>query len=157
MEKSASPDPCVKSPLVPLTPDKHNIFRCEVGSPGTCQLYVQPKTGCPMLLKNLFCTCHGKLKVFKVILVELGVVDGRRRAGTVSSAGGETMKRELARRSARKRREEATIEETLEKGLSSPMMSIFLKTNMRGPGTEVHSPASRQHIFQVFSYNVLSF
>lgn len=110
MEKSASPDPCVKSPLVPLTPDKHNIFRCEVGSPG--------------------------------------VVDGRRRAGTVSSAGGETMKRELARRSARKRREEATIEETLEKGLSSPMMSIFLKTNMRGPGTEVHSPASRQHIFQ---------
>merc|ERR1719369_2276461 len=62
------------------------------------------------------------------------VVGGRQRARTVGAAGGETMKRELARRRLARLKEETVNEEETSKTVtkpsqdSSPMISIFMKT-----------------------------
>jgi len=106
----------VRSPLQPLTPDKHVAFKCELPS---------PVTGSSM--------------------------GGRQRARTVGSAGGETMKRELARKRLARLATQTLIEEEETKHSQqpspqpSPQVSIFKKTGAKSPHCDVIT--SRQHIF----------
>jgi len=76
----------------------------------------------------------------------------RQRARTVGAAGGETMKRELARRRLARLKEETVYEEETSKPVSkpsqaSPMISIFMKTGAR-PALAPDVASSRQQIFQ---------
>jgi len=82
------------------------------------------------------------------------VVGGsRQRARTVGSAGGETMKRELARRKLARLKEETVNEEDTSKAVnkpsqdSSPMISIFMKTGSK-PALGHERTSSRHQIFQ---------
>ena len=68
----------------------------------------------------------------------------RQRAKTVGSAGGETMKREIARRRLAKLKEE---EEKTEN--SNNKLSIFLKTGAKSPGSPKSVKNTRQQIFEV--------
>ena len=74
----------------------------------------------------------------------------RQRARTVGSAGGETMKREIAKRRLAKLNEEANLVEVT-KDETSPRVTIFKKTAVNGstPVSLVHVRSSRQEIFQV--------
>ena len=74
----------------------------------------------------------------------------RQRARTVGSAGGETMKREIAKRRLAKLNEEANLVE-VSKDETSPRVTIFKKTAVNGstPVSLVHARSSRQEIFQV--------
>ena len=77
----------------------------------------------------------------------------RQRAKTVGSAGGETMKRELARRRLAKLKEEVGQEEKTEKtertDATSNKLSIFLKTGAKSPGSPKSLKNTRQQIFEV--------
>ena len=73
----------------------------------------------------------------------------RQRAKTVGSAGGETMKRELARRRLAKLKEVAGQEEKTE--ATSNKLSIFLKTGAKSPGSPTSVKNTRQQIFEVRS------
>ena len=75
----------------------------------------------------------------------------RQRAKTVGSAGGETMKREIARRRLAKLKEE---EEKTEN--SNNKLSIFLKTGAKSPGSPKSVANTRQQIFEVRDMNLLS-
>ena len=75
----------------------------------------------------------------------------RQRAKTVGSAGGETMKREIARRRLAKLKEE---EEKTEN--SDNKLSIFLKTGAKSPGSPKSVKNTRQQIFEVSDMNLLS-
>merc|ERR1719495_2266064 len=76
---------------------------------------------------------------------------GRQRARTVGSAGGETMKRELARKRLARLATQTLIEEEETKHSQqpsptpSPQVSIFKKTGAKSPHCDVIT--SRQHIF----------
>ena len=71
----------------------------------------------------------------------------RQRAKTVGSAGGETMKRELARRRLAKLKEEAGQEEKTDAATNK--LSIFLKTGAKSPGSPKSKKNTRQQIFEV--------
>jgi len=77
----------------------------------------------------------------------------RQRARTVGAAGGETMKRELARRKLARLKEETVNEEDTGKAVtkpsqdSSPMISIFMKTGAK-PTLGQERSCSRHQIFQ---------
>ena len=74
----------------------------------------------------------------------------RQRAKTVGSAGGETMKRELARRRLAKLKEEVGQEEKTERtDATSNKLSIFLKTGAKSPGSPKSLKNTRQQIFEV--------
>ena len=86
-----------------------------------------------------------------------GVTGGRQRARTVGAAGGETMKRELARKRLARLKEETVNEEESSKPIPiqnqvSPMISIFIKTGAR-PALALEGTSSRQQIFQVSKFN----
>ena len=78
----------------------------------------------------------------------------RQRARTVGSVGGESMKRELARRRLTRLKEETQLQETETTDTQdpSPRMTIFNKTAVKGTSpvssASVRS-SSRQQIFQV--------
>jgi len=74
-----------------------------------------------------------------------GIGSSRQRSRTVGAAGGETMKRELARKRLARLKEESIKEE--ESSQTSPMMSIFMKTASR-PSLNQETSSSRQQIFQ---------
>lgn len=81
-----------------------------------------------------------------------GVTGSRQRARTVGAAGGETMKRELARKRLARLKEETVNEEESSKPIPiqnqvSPMISIFMKTGAR-PALALEGTSSRQQIFQ---------
>ena len=80
----------------------------------------------------------------------------RQRAKTVGSAGGETMKRELARRRLAKLKEEQP-EVGQEEKMEAPenKLKIFLKTGAKSPGSPNSIKNTRQQIFQVNSQNVI--
>jgi len=117
-DKSRSPESSlipVRSPLQPLTPDKHVAFNCELATtPST-------PTG-----------------------VATGGPEVRQRARTVGSAGGETMKRELARKRLARLAAASRIEE--EDLKTSPQVSIFKKTGAKSP-RHCDVLTSRQHIY----------
>ena len=71
----------------------------------------------------------------------------RQRAKTVGSAGGETMKREIARRRLAKLKEEVGQEEKIEN--TNNKLSIFLKTGAKSPGSPKSKKNTRQQIFEV--------
>lgn len=116
-----------------LTPDKHNQFHCEIGqSPAP---------------NNAAAAAAG------------GV---RQRARTVSTAGGETMKRELARKKLARLREQESKAAIKEEAEETPLArtTIFEKMGARSP---THRPpgrqrtsSQRQHIFQVKTESVIS-
>ena len=72
----------------------------------------------------------------------------RQRAKTVGSAGGETMKRELARRRLAKLKEEAGGQEEKTEAATNKL-SIFLKTGAKSPGSPKSLKNTRQQIFEV--------
>eukprot|EP00092_Neocalanus_flemingeri_P108594 GFUD01139469.1.p1 GENE.GFUD01139469.1~~GFUD01139469.1.p1 ORF type:complete len:1170 (+),score=333.86 GFUD01139469.1:112-3621(+) len=77
----------------------------------------------------------------------------RQRARTVGAAGGETMKRELARKRLARLKEETVHEEESSMAISkpsqmSPMISIFMKTGAKPALTQEGTFSSRQQIFQ---------
>jgi len=74
-----------------------------------------------------------------------GIGSSRQRSRTVGAAGGETMKRELARKRLARLNEESIKEE--ESSQTSPMISIFMKTASR-PSLNQETSSSRQQIFQ---------
>lgn len=81
-----------------------------------------------------------------------GMGGPRQRARTVGAAGGETMKRELARKRLARLKEETVNEEEPSMVLpkpspASPMISIFMKTGAKPFATQ-EGTSSRQHIFQ---------
>ena len=78
----------------------------------------------------------------------------RQRARTVGSAGGETMKRELARRRLAKLKEEVGQEEKTDQAeAESNKLSIFLKTGAKSPGSPKALKKTRQQIFEVSDLN----
>merc|ERR1712130_177316 len=115
----------LQSQFQQLTPDKHNQFHCEIGqSP---------------VPNNAAAAAAG------------GV---RQRARTVSTAGGETMKRELARKKLARLREQESKAAIKEEAEETPLArtTIFEKMGARSP---THRPpgrqrtsSQRQHIFQ---------